>query len=151
MTQTRPDPFVRVAQFVGDFGNPFYDEERQRDVWNEACAFGLQLLLWLTLAAAAAVVWVVGEPAVPYAEGALGILGMVSLLTIGYAHRLGVRMTGAARVLRLRLLPYVGLVAALLVGMARASTASRGFVVGAATGALVAVLALAWAARRPST
>ena len=46
MSQTRPDPFVRVAQFIGDFGNPFYDEERQRDVWNEACAFGLQLLLW---------------------------------------------------------------------------------------------------------
>ena len=49
MSQTHPDPLIRVAQFIGDFGNPFYDEERQRDVWNEACAFGLQLLLWSTL------------------------------------------------------------------------------------------------------
>src|SRR5919112_6877143 len=91
MSQTRPDPFVRVAQFVGDFGNPFYAEERQRDVWNEACAFGLQLLLWLTLGAAVVVVWVVGAPAVPYAQGALVLLGTVSLLTIAYAHRRGVR------------------------------------------------------------
>ena len=48
MTSVRHDPFVRAARFVGDLGNPFYEEERQRDVWNEACAFGLQLLLWGT-------------------------------------------------------------------------------------------------------
>jgi hypothetical protein len=139
---------IRVAQFIGDFGNPFYDEERQRDVWNEACAFGLQLLLWSTLGVLAVAVWVVGEPAVPYAEGALVVVGAVCLLTIGYAHRLGVRLTDPARLLRLRLLPYVVLLAALLLGMARASDASRGFVVGAGTGALVALLALAWTGRR---
>src|SRR3954447_26017980 len=150
MSQTRPDPLVRIAQIVGDFGNPFYDEERQRDVWNEACAFGLQLLLWIGLGAAAAVVWFVGEPAVPYAEGALTIVGIVCLLTIGYAHRLGVRITDPARMLRLRLLPYVGLLAVLLVGIARTSSSSRGFVVGAATGALIALAALVWAARRPT-
>lgn len=148
MSQTRPDAFVRAAQFVGDFGNPFYDEERQRDVWNEACAFGFQLLLWLVLAVAAVVVWVAGKPAVPYAEGALILLGTVSLLTIAYAHRLGVRITDPGRALRLRLLPYVGLLAVLLAGMGRASNDARGFVVGAGTGALVAVVAIAWAARR---
>ena len=150
MSQTRPDPFVRVAQFVGDFGNPFYEEERQRDVWNEACAFGLQLLLWSTLGALAVLVWVVGEPSIRYAQGALVLLGAVCLLTIGYAHRLGVRVTDASRMVRLRMVPYVALLAVLLIGMARASTDSRGFVVGAATGALVALLALAWAARRPA-
>ena len=151
MSPTRPDPFVRAAQFVGDFGNPFYAEERQRDVWNEACAFGFQLLLWLTLGAVAVVVWVVGAPAVPYVQGALVLLGTVCLLTIVYAHRRGVRITEPARLLRLRLLPYVGLLAVLLVGTARASTESRGFVSGAATGALVALLALAWSARRTAT
>ena len=147
MSSTRQDPLVRVAHFVGDFGNPFYAEERQRDVWNEACAFGFQLLLWLTLGAAATVVWVVGAPAAPYAQGALVLRGTVSLLTIAYAHRRGVRIDGPERLLRLRLLPYVGLLALLLVGIARASTASRGFVGGAATGAVVALLAIAWTAR----
>ncbi len=36
---------VRSAELIGDLGNPFYAEERQRDVWNEASAVGLQLLL----------------------------------------------------------------------------------------------------------
>jgi hypothetical protein len=148
MSQTRPDPFVRVAQFVGDFGNPFYAEERQRDVWNEACAFGFQLLLWVTLSAAAVVVWVIGGPAVPYVEGALVLLGTVCLLTVAYAHRRGVTITDPARMIRFRLLPYVGLLAVVLVGMARTSTAPGGFVVGAATGALVALAALLRASRR---
>ena len=150
MSQTRPDPFVRVAQFVGDFGNPFYEEERQRDVWNEACAFGLQLLLWLVLGTAAVVVWVVGAPAVPYAEGALVLVGTVCLLTIVYAHRLGVRITDPARLLRLRLLPYVGLLVLLLAGTARASSDAGGFVAGAATGIVAALVGLVWAARRPT-
>jgi hypothetical protein len=148
MSQTRPDPLIRVAQFIGDFGNPFYDEERQRDVWNEACAFGLQLLLWSTLGTLAVLVWVVGEPAVPYAEGALVLVGAVCLLTIAYAHRLGVRLTDPGRLLRPRLLPYVVLLGVLLVGMARASDDSLGFVLGAVTGSLVALVAVAWAARR---
>jgi hypothetical protein len=148
MSDTRSDPLVRIAQFVGDFGNPFYEEERQRDVWNEACAFGLQLAIWLVLGASAVVVWTVGEPAVPYVQGAVGLLGGVCLLTIGYAHRLGVRVTEPSRLLRLRLLPYVALVAVLFAGMARTSSASSGFVAGAATGVLIALAALFWAARR---
>ncbi len=48
MSSTRPGLIVRVAHVVGDFG-PFYAEERQRDVWNEVSAFGLQLVLWSTL------------------------------------------------------------------------------------------------------
>jgi hypothetical protein len=125
VSQTRPDPLVRIAQIVGDFGNPFYDEERQRDVWNEACAFGFQLLLWLTLFTASGVVWVVGGPAVPYVEGALVLLGSVCVLTVAYAHRRGVRITEPSRLLRLRLLPYVALLGVLLVGIGRASADSR--------------------------
>jgi hypothetical protein len=97
VSQTRPDPLVRIAQFVGDFGNPFYEEERQRDVWNEACAFGLQLAIWLVLGASTVVVWTVGAASVPYVQGALGLLA-----------------------------------------------------VGAGAGALLAVAALLWTARRPA-
>ncbi|MDQ3276230.1 MAG: hypothetical protein M3Q39_14700 [Actinomycetota bacterium] len=56
---------MRAAAGIGDFGNPFYAEERQRDVWNEASAFGLQLLLWLSMLTATISVWVFGAPAVP--------------------------------------------------------------------------------------
>jgi hypothetical protein len=37
--------FVRVAAVIGDLSNPFYGEERQRDVWNEASAVALQVLI----------------------------------------------------------------------------------------------------------
>lgn len=53
--------FVRAAAAVGDLGNPFYREERRRDVWNEASAVGFQLMLWLGLAAAAAMIWIAGS------------------------------------------------------------------------------------------
>lgn len=56
------DPLVRAGHFVGDFGSPFYGEERQRDVWNEAQAFGLQLAVWATLTAATITVWSVAPP-----------------------------------------------------------------------------------------
>ena len=80
----RRDWFVRLAGVVGDFGNPFYGEERQRDVWNEASAFGLQLVLWLGLLTSTALVWVGGSDTVPYAVGLLGIIGFTALATIGY-------------------------------------------------------------------
>ena len=44
--------FLRWARVVADFGSPFYREERQRDVWNEASALGFQAGVWLTLLAA---------------------------------------------------------------------------------------------------
>ena len=59
--------FVKAAATIGDLGNPFYREERQRDVWNEASAVGLQLVLWLGLGTVAAMVWLGGPPALPYA------------------------------------------------------------------------------------
>jgi hypothetical protein len=147
MSQSRRDPIVRIARLVGDFGNPFYEEERQRDVWNEASAFGLQLTIWITLGASAFVIWRVGAPAAAYIKGALGLLGIVCLLTVAYAHRLGVRVTEPRRLLRLRLLPYAALVAILLAGLARTSNTSPGFLVGAAIGGLIALLALLWGGR----
>jgi hypothetical protein len=37
----RESLFLRAAGAIGDLGNAFYREARQRDVWNEASA-----LLW---------------------------------------------------------------------------------------------------------
>ena len=140
------DWFVRTAAFVGDFGNPFYREERQRDVWNEASAVGFQLILWLTLVAAAVAVWAVGAPALPFAALAVGVVGLASLVTIAYATRLGVTLTGADLVLRPRLVPYAVVVVVLTVGTLRAAppdgTFSSSFLTGAGIGTAAALLVL---------
>ena len=150
MTSTRQDPLVRMAHVVGDFGNPFYAEERQRDVWNEASAFGFQLVLWCALVGSTAAVWVVGAPAVPYACAVMLVVGIVSGLVIAYAQRLGVELTGHDRMLRWRLLPYVLLVAALVIGVLRAQQEplDPATLAGTATGAAVGVLAALVGLRR---
>ena len=142
------DPFVRAARAIGDLGNPFYDEERQRDVWNEASAFGLQLALWLVLLAATAVVWTVGEPSVPYALGGVGLIALVSAATALYATRLGVDVFAGARVLRLRLLPYALLLGALVAGLVRAGDLGESVGSGMAAGVAVGVVVTALAVRR---
>jgi len=83
------DWFVRVAGVVGDFGNPFYGEERQRDVWNEASALGLQVIVWGGLLASTVLVWVVGSAAVPYALGFLALVAFAAVVASVYARRLG--------------------------------------------------------------
>jgi len=145
------DWFVRAAGMVGDLGNPFYREERERDVWNEASAVGLQLVLWLGLAAAAGMVWLGGAPALPYAIVVFVIVGAGSGVGLLYAHRLGVRVSATGRVLRLRLVPYVALVVLFLVGALRAAPSrwfGAGFVPGMAVGGAAAVLTLAWSGIR---
>lgn len=151
-TPARQDAFVRAAGFVGDFGNPFYDEERQRDVWNEASAFGLQLLVWGVLVASTVTVWSVGGPAVPYVVGLLSLLTVVSGLTVGYAARLGVDVTLPQRMLRLLLLPYLVVVLALVWGVVAAShrDISLSFVLGLAAGTVLAMGAAALVTRRAS-
>ena len=143
MSSTRQDPLVRMAHFVGDFGNPFYAEERQRDVWNEASAFGFQLVIWVTLAVGTATVWLVGAPSVPYVGTALVLLGVVCGLTVAYAQHLGVDLTGREHLARWRMLPYALLVVALAAGLVRARAASLDVetLAGMATGAAVALLA----------
>lgn len=148
MSSTRQDPLVRLAHVVGDFSNPFYAEERQRDVWNEASAFGLQLVIWCALAVSTATVWVVGAASVPYVCAAMVIVGAISGLTVAYARHLGVDLTGRDHVLRWRMLPYLLLVVALLVGLLRAQeepldpATLAGLATGAALGVLAAVLGL---------
>lgn len=143
--------FVRAAALVGDLGNPFYGEERQRDVWNEASAVGLQLVLWLGLAAAAAMSWLGGAPVLPYAVLLLIVLGTASWVTVLYARRLGVHGDEAGRVLRLRLLPYGALLVLFLAGALRAAPPDgfgAGFAQGMLAGSALAVAALAWSGLR---
>lgn len=145
------DWFVRIASMIGDLGSPFYREERERDVWNEASAIGLQLVLWLGLAAAAGMVWVGGASGLPYAVVVLLIVGAGSGVGVLYAHRLGVRISATGRVLRLRLIPYVALVVLFLFGALRAAPSSGfggGLVLGMAVGGAAAVLTLAWSGIR---
>lgn len=137
--------FVKAAATMGDLGNPFYLEERQRDVWNEASAVGLQLVLWLGLGTAAAMVWLDGTPALPYAFAVFVVLSAAPGVSLLYAHKLGVHADDAGRVLRLRLVPYVVLLVLFFVGVVRAAPSGvfgAGFTWGAAVGGVVALLSL---------
>ncbi len=143
-TMRRDGWFEAVAGWVGDLGSPFYAEERQRDVWNEASAVGLQLALWLSLAAATAMVWLGRATALPYATAVLAVLGVSAGVTVLYAHRLGVTIDDPRGLLRLRLLPYAALLMAYFIGV-RQVAPSDGFFGGFVEGMVVgSALAVAW-------
>lgn len=84
--------FLRIASFIGDLDHPFYDDERQRDVWNEASAVGLQFVLWATLIASTLMVWIKGRPAVPYSIVPMAIVGIGSTLAVVYAKKRSVEV-----------------------------------------------------------
>jgi hypothetical protein len=148
--------FVRAAAAVGDLSNPFYREERQRDVWNEASAVAFQVLIWLHLAAATAVVWFVGADAMPYVYALIAMIGLASWIAILYAASLGVRVDSRARMARGRLVPALVLAVLLVIGMVRAHVDRPSFedwstIAGAVTGAaavLVLFAAASWFTRR---
>jgi hypothetical protein len=141
------DWFVRAAGVVGDFGHPLYAEERQRDVWNEASAFGFQLLLWLTLLAAAITVWLVGKPAVPYTLGLVGLTGAASWATVWYASRLGVDLSASNWISGPRVAGATALLVAFFAGVFRAvsseldESVSAGVITGGVIGAALALFA----------
>lgn len=148
MSNIKQDPLTRAARFVGDFANPFYQEERQRDVWNEASAFGLQLGIWTALVASTVAIWTAGRSAVLYVDIALVLTAAVCLLTVAYAHRLGIPLLKPQRLLRPRMLPLALLMLALLTGLVHAhGDRPVSFGIGIATGALVAALT-AWLTSR---
>ena len=144
--------FVAAAGAVGDLDHPFYAEERQRDVWNEASAVGLQLALLLGLAAATAMLWLGGGEALPYAATLLAVLSATAGVTLAYARRLGVRVEPDVEgLLRLRLVPYGVLLVLFLVAAVRSAPADgfgAGFARGAVLGSVLAVVGLAVSALR---
>lgn len=84
----RERPFMRAEAAVGDLGSSFYDEERRRDVWNEASAVDVQLTLWLGLVVANAMVWLGGTDGLPYAvAGLVGVVGILWDLRRARRHR----------------------------------------------------------------
>ncbi|TFV65205.1 UNVERIFIED_ORG: hypothetical protein E4P37_10900 [Bacillus sp. AZ43] len=140
---------VRSAAVIGDLSNPFYGEERQRDVWNEASAVALQVILWLSFVAATVAVWFVGEPAVPYVYTLIGIIGVASWVAVLYSWSLGVQIDNPAWLNRRRLAAVLVLAALLAAGLLRATASGiavddwstvAGMVTGA--GAVLVVLAL---------
>ena len=142
--------FVRAAGAIGDLGSPFYREERRRDVWNEASAVGLQVTLWLALAAATVMVWLGGSSALPYAFTVFGVVGVASWVTFLYAGALGVTVDDAD-LLRLRLVPYLVLMVGFLAGAARVAPSDgflRGLVWGGAFGGAAALLLVLWSGLR---
>ena len=90
MTNTKAPLFDRFASAVADFGSPFYAEERQRDVWNEASAFGLQFFLWGSLVLSAVMFWVGGQPLLPWGAALMIFASIGSFLVLAYVKRLGV-------------------------------------------------------------
>jgi hypothetical protein len=101
--------WVRMAERVADLGHPFYAEERQRDVWNEASAVGIQVTLWLGCAAAAVLAWLPDGVGAPFSLVVLGVVAAGVLATVGYAEALGVatdapRDVAAGRALLMALL-----------------------------------------------
>ena len=136
-------PFMRLAGGIGDLASPFYREERQRDVWNEASAVGLQVALWLSTAAATAMVWIGGRTALPYALTTFTVTGIASWFALAYATRLGVRADDPRWFQARRLVPYAVLVLAFLAGVVHAAPTGAfgsGFAVGATGGGAVAVV-----------
>jgi hypothetical protein len=96
-------------------------------------------------------VWLGGAPALPYAVAVFVVLGAASGVSVFYAHKLGVRVDDAGRVLRLRLVPYGILLVLFLVGAVGAAPTSgfgAGFAWGSAAGGAVAVLWLVWSGLR---
>ena len=142
---------VRAATVIGDLSNPFYREERQRDVWNEASAVALQVILWLSLLTATAAVWTVGAGALPYVNTLMVIVGVASWIAFLYAWSLGVHVEmSRTRWPRMALL--IGVVVLLLAGRARASAVGSrvddwSTVAGMVTGSVTSVVLFAVLAR----
>ena len=149
-TRNRFGWFVRAAGAIGDLSSPFYREERQRDVWNEASAVGLQATLLVALATATGMVWLGGAAALPYSFTVLGVVAVSGWVTVLYAMALGVTVDDGS-LLRLRLVPYVALLALFLAGAARVAPPGGfvgGLVQGGVLGAVAATLYVLWSGLR---
>ncbi|MCD2189158.1 MULTISPECIES: hypothetical protein [Actinomycetospora] len=148
-----PDAFDRFTTRIGDLDHPLYAEERQRDVWNEASAVGLQLLLWTLGLAAVVAAWAGGRDAFPYVLGMTLPMGLAGLVVLTYAARHGLDVrTAQVRAGRGRLVAAAVLLLALATGMLRTTDLGgatlAGLVVGAGLVLVVTVAARWWGRRR---
>ena len=146
--------FMRVAAAVGDLGSPFYREERQRDVWNEASAIGFQTMLWLAYVAASASLWIGGGAALPYGLTMVAVAGVGSTVTVAYSRRRGVEPLSGAWITAPRLVGFAVLYLMFVGGVLHAvwelgnSSFRHGLAIGIAVGTFVAILMVAWSLRK---
>lgn len=95
--------FVTAMRFVGDLDDEFYYDERQRDVWNEASAVGMQMFLWAALIAGAVLPWVAGRTGSFISIGILAVYLTVAFSVLHYARHRGVDMHTSQKLTRPRI------------------------------------------------
>ncbi|NMM84529.1 hypothetical protein B2J88_09150 [Rhodococcus sp. SRB_17] len=76
---------MKAMRFVGDLDDDFYQDEHQRDVWNEASAVGLQGVFWAVFVSSAILPWVAGQTGAWISLALLITALFGSVLTIVYA------------------------------------------------------------------
>jgi len=148
--------FLKAARVVGDLDDAFYNDERQRDVWNEASAVGFQLFQWIALAVGALLPWIAGRVGAQIAIGVLGVWFLISIATIAYARAYDVDVYATVMRVRPRIVVagvlYLVGVAGIYVQLAPPAEydtgTGAGTIVGAIVGGGVAAAVLGWFRRR---
>ncbi len=144
--------FTNTMRFIGDFDDEFYDDERQRDVWNEAAAVGMQMFIWASLIAGAILPWIAGVAGSWTALGIVLIFLVVSNSVLAYARSRGVDMQTSQKLLRSRivlaaclyLLALLGAVANLMFDLAGSGPLlTIGMVAGTVVGATAGYVGIA--------
>ncbi len=148
----RRSRFVRAAAVVGDLDSPFYAEERDRDVWNEASAVGFQVFLWGVPLVGAAALWIAGAAALLPVGLVLGLWVAGAVVTLAFARRFDVDPSTRTPLIAGRRAMFAAVFALLGTGVVRAaldlevagSTPATSFVRGMGQGMAVtaAVLSL---------
>lgn len=140
--------FIKALRFVGDLDDEFYDDERQRDVWNEASAIGFQLFSWTAAVGSAILPWVAGVTGAWIGLGILLTSTIISVVTIGYARLRNVNIYTASQPWRLRgfvvafllLVGYIGVVVRLQPELWADAGTWAGGIVGAVVGGGAVIL-----------
>ena len=148
--------FLKAARVVADLDDGFYQDERQRDVWNEASAVGFQLFQWIALAAGAVLPWFAGRVGAHVAIGVLATWFVLSMVTIAYARARDVDVYATVKAWRPRyifaVLLYLAGVAGIYIELANPfrydGATWAGMAVGAFVGGGAAATVLVWVRRR---
>nr|WP_296776538.1 hypothetical protein [Rhodococcus sp. (in: high G+C Gram-positive bacteria)] len=101
--------FISTMRFVGDLDDEFYDDERQRDVWNEASAVGFQLFYWVSLIACCILPWVAGVTGSWITLGILIVFVTISAVVVSYARARGLDLYTSQSLLTPRVVTATGL------------------------------------------
>ncbi|NIL76372.1 hypothetical protein [Rhodococcus sp. B10] len=146
--------FTKTMRFVGDLDDEFYDDERQRDVWNEASAIGFQLFVWTSLIVACLLPLLFGVAGSWIALGLLAVYLTIASTVLAYAKARGIDMYASQSLMRVRVLLPCGiyLIAAFSTMITLASEYLDGVgsapFVGMALGALIGGLGGVYAVMR---